>query len=206
MPSADTSESTLSTDDRNCLLQLARNSIQHGLTNGTAIAVDCTSYASRLQEKLACFVTLNRNGALRGCIGHLEAQQPLVKDVADNAFAAAFRDPRFPSVTESEMAVVEIHISILSPAQPIEFDSEQDLIDQLHPGQDGLILKYQGRSGTFLPSVWESLQDAESFLKNLKLKAGLTANFWSDHMQISRYTTESFSDSVTAQTSSGPCG
>ncbi len=194
MPSADSSDSPLSREERDRLLQLARDSIQHGLTQGRAMRVDANSYPAALREELACFVTLNRNGALRGCIGHLEAQQKLVKDVAENAFAAAFRDPRFHPVSESEMAGLEIHISILSPSQPLEFDSEQDLIRQLRPGQDGLILEYRGHRGTFLPSVWESLPDAQSFLMNLKLKAGLPADFWSENVRISRYTTDSFTD------------
>ncbi|MCP4125621.1 MAG: AmmeMemoRadiSam system protein A [Gammaproteobacteria bacterium] len=194
MPSADSSNPSLNGEDRDRLLQLARDSIQHGLTRGSAMRVDDNSYPARLREKLACFVTLNRNGALRGCIGHLEAEQPLVKDVAENAFAAAFRDPRFPPVSEREVAGLEIHISILSPSHPMEFGSEQDLIQQLRPGQDGLILECRGHRGTFLPSVWESLPDAQSFLMNLKLKAGLATDFWSEDVRISRYTTDSFTD------------
>jgi len=200
MPSPDSPTPRFSPDDRIRLLQLALDSIQHGLANGQPLKIDIGSYPEGLREDLACFVTLNRNGMLRGCIGHLEAQQPLVKDVAENAFAAAFRDPRFPALSKGELAGLEIHISILSPSQPVEFSSEQDLINQMRPGIDGLILNYGGRSGTFLPSVWESLPDAPSFLSHLKLKAGLASDFWSDDILVYRYTTESFTDSELSET------
>lgn len=195
MPSPEALPSKFSPKEKKELLQLARASIHHGLNKGRALEVDIDSYSAHLQEKLACFVTLNRNGALRGCIGHLEAVQPLVKDVAENAYAAAFRDPRFPTITEPEMVGLGMHISILSPSQPMEFRSEQDLLAQIRPGIDGLILESGNKRGTFLPSVWESFPDAASFLRQLKLKAGLTADYWSEKMHVSRYTTESFTDS-----------
>jgi uncharacterized protein len=197
MASPDPSASSLSLGEKQELLQLARASIIMGLNKGHALNVDINIYPASLQDKLACFVTLNNNGALRGCIGHLEAIQPLVKDVAENAYTAAFCDPRFPAVSKSEMVGLEIHISILSPSQPIVFSSEQDLTAQIRPGVDGLILESGNNRGTFLPSVWESLPDATSFLRHLKLKAGLSANYWSDDIRVSRYTTDSFSDSKT---------
>jgi uncharacterized protein len=170
------------------------DSIRHGLATGQTQEIDTGSYPEKLRENLACFVTLNRNGLLRGCIGHLEARQPLVQDLVENAFAAAFRDPRFPALSEPELSGLELHISILSPARPMEFSSEQGLINQMRPGVDGLILECKGHSGTFLPSVWESLPDAPSFLNHLKLKAGLGSDFWSDDIRVYRYTTESFAD------------
>ncbi len=197
MPSPELPSAMLSHEDKLILLKLARDSIWHGLNNGRALEVDINQHSAKLREKLACFVTLNKNGALRGCIGHLEATQPLVKDVAENAFSAAFRDPRFSPISKPEMTGLEIHISILSPSQPMEFSSEEDLIAQLCPGVDGLILKSRNKRGTFLPSVWDSLPDATSFLQHLKLKAGLTTDYWSKEICISRYTTESFSDSKT---------
>ena len=140
----------------------------------------------------------DRISALRGCIGHLEAVQPLVVDVAENAFAAAFRDPRFPALTAREWPDVEVHLSILTPAQPITFVDEPDLLAQLRPGEDGLILEDGPNRGTFLPSVWESLPDAGQFLTQLKRKAGLAANHWSEQLRIYRYGTESFGDADVA--------
>jgi len=146
-----------------------------------------------LRELRASFVTLTQRGALRGCIGHLQAVSPLVVDVANNAFAAAFRDPRFPPLAERERADLVIQISVLTPAEPMAFASEQDLIAQLQPGVDGLILQDGSHQGTFLPSVWDSLSDPASFLAHLKLKAGLPADYWSRTLTVSRYRTESFS-------------
>ncbi len=194
MSSADLPLPTFSRAEQETLLQLAKESILHGLIVECGMHVNTSDYPAHLSERLACFVTLNSNGVLRGCIGHLEAVQPLVCDVAENAFSAAFRDPRFPPLTEMELRGLEIHISVLSPSKPMVFGSEQDLLDQLRPGVDGLILKRGAHQGTFLPSVWESLPDAPSFLNHLKRKAGLSQDFWSDDILILRYTTESFSD------------
>lgn len=192
MPSPD---AAISLQEKSQLLQLARASIGTGLHQGHALQVDINSYPAGLREKLACFVTLHRQGALRGCIGHLEAIQPLVRDVAENAYAAAFCDPRFPAVAQSEIDQLEIDISILSQSQPMVFSSEQDLLARIRPGVDGLILESGIYRGTFLPAVWESLPDAASFLRQLKLKAGLSADYWSEGIRVSRYTTESFSES-----------
>ena len=120
--------------------------------------------------------------------------QPLIEDVAENAWAAAFRDPRFAPLSQAEFPRLEIHISILSPPQAMSYSSQQDLLTQIRPGIDGLILEEGYRRGTFLPSVWESLPEAADFLSHLKLKAGLPANYWSDKIKVSRYTSESISD------------
>ncbi|MGR9043799.1 MAG: AmmeMemoRadiSam system protein A [Gammaproteobacteria bacterium] len=180
---------------RKLLLDLARVSIEHGLKTGTPFKPDLTQYPAELQEKRATFVTLERNHQLRGCIGMLEAIRPLVEDVAENAFSAAFKDRRFTPVTSDELADLEVHISILSSAEPIIFDSEQNLIDQLRPGEDGLILEEGHWRGTFLPSVWESLPEPRQFLKHLKQKAGLAPDYWSDTLKVSRYGTEMFKSS-----------
>lgn len=185
---------TLSDGQRSTLLQLARDSISHGLAHDAPLPVNPDDYEVALTEIRACFVTLNLRGELRGCIGHLAAIQPLVVDVAENAFAAAFRDPRFAPLTAAEWPAVSVHISVLSPSQPMRFRDEQDLLAQLQPGEDGLILSDGPYRGTFLPSVWESLPRPEDFFMHLKSKAGLPADYWSDSLQVSRYRTESFGD------------
>lgn len=178
--------------EQQTLLDLAWGSIRHGLTHGTPTRVDPLDYPQALQRPGAGFVTLHRDGALRGCIGHLEAVQPLVTDIADNAFAAAFRDPRFPPLVEQELAGLELEISVLTPAQAMHFTDEADLLRQLQPGIDGLILEDRGRRGTFLPSVWESVPEPGRFLAHLKRKAGLPEDHWSDTLRVSRYHTQSF--------------
>jgi len=174
------------------LLQVARGSIAHGLRRGKPLPVDPGEYPEVLQRLRASFVTLHLRGQLRGCIGVLEAIRPLVDDVAKNAYAAAFSDPRFEPLREAERQGLDIHISVLSPSEPMRFTSEQDLVRQVRPGVDGLILADGSRRGTFLPSVWESLPDRESFLRHLKLKAGLPPDYWSETIQVSRYTAESY--------------
>ena len=187
-------DQSLNAQQRLTLLQTARASIRTGLLEGYPLHVEPGGYEPALQARRATFVTLNEYGELRGCIGHLEAIQPLIKDVADNAFSAAFQDNRFPPLQKDEFDQIDIHISVLSLPQPLSFSSEQDLLQQIRPGVDGLILQDGYYRGTFLPSVWEQLPTREEFLAHLKIKAGLPANYWSDSIQVSRYTTESFSE------------
>jgi AmmeMemoRadiSam system protein A len=186
----------LDQSERDALLALARDSIRHGLALGASLPVDLDAQPEALCAERAAFVTLHRKGRLRGCIGHLEAVQPLALEVAENAYAAAFRDPRFPPLTEAELDGLQIEISVLTPPQAIAFRSEADLLTQLQPGIDGLILSENdspgARRGTFLPSVWEQLPRRQDFLRHLKLKAGLSPDHWSDDMRAWRYRTESF--------------
>jgi len=191
MPSPETPE-LLSSQARSTLMQVADASIRHGLLHRKPLQVDPKSYLDELQATRACFITLQKHGDLRGCIGHLEAFQPLIVDVAENAYAAAFQDPRFPPISDNEMGDLEIHISVLTAAKPMTFSSEEDLIAQLRPGQDGLILQDGYSKGTFLPSVWESLPQPAEFFKHLKLKAGLPTTHWSESLKVLRYETESF--------------
>jgi AmmeMemoRadiSam system protein A len=146
-----------------------------------------------LQALRATFVTLHENGQLRGCIGTLEAHRTLVEDVAENAFSAAFRDPRFAPVSAVERDQLDLDISVLSPATPMQFDSEQDLLSQIRPGIDGLVLEDGPYRGTFLPAVWEQLPEPLDYLHQLKRKAGLSADYGSPGLKVSRYVTESFS-------------
>jgi AmmeMemoRadiSam system protein A len=180
--------------ERAALLDIAGRSIEHGLEQGRPLPLSASDYPEPFRQQRACFVTLLLDGELRGCIGHLEAQLPIIEDVAENAYAAAFRDPRFPPLTAAERDRVEIHISVLTPAEAIDFVSEQDLTAKIRPSVDGLILVDGRHRGTFLPSVWESLPDPHDFLTHLKLKAGLPPNHWSETLQVYRYETESFSD------------
>lgn len=178
---------SLNKEQQEQLLAVARQSIKHGLATGHPLAVDLDVYPAELHERRATFVTLQKHGQLRGCIGKLEAIKPLVADIAENAFSAAFRDPRFPPLETSELADLVIHLSILTPAEPMSFTSEQNLLKQLQPGVDGLILEEGYRRGAFLPSVWEQLPEPKQFLRHLKQKAGLPADYWSDRIKVYRY-------------------
>lgn len=192
MSSVDQANARLGESERKLLLELAEASIRYGLRERRPVPVTPADYPPPLQQQRASFVTLLKQGQLRGCIGHLEATQPVVADVSANAYAAAFEDPRFPAVTLAELPVLEIHISLLTPAQPLSFNSEAELIDMLQPGIDGLILEQGRHRGTFLPSVWEQLPEPKTFLGQLKIKAGLPLNYWSEDIRVLRYTTESF--------------
>ena len=140
----------------------------------------------------ACFITLTIDTTLRGCIGSLQAHRPLYIDLIENSRAAALKDPRFPPLQPHELDSLTLQISILSTPEPLSFRSEADLISQLRPHIDGLILTEQGHKGTFLPSVWGQLPNREQFLNRLKQKAGLPPHYWSEGLTIERYTTESF--------------
>jgi len=181
-------------DEQHALLEVARGSIDHGLREGQPLAVDPAAYPPRLRAPGAAFVTLHEHGELRGCIGHLEAIRPLVLDVAENTFAAAFRDPRFPPLQPHERDHLEIEISVLTAPEPLDCPSEGELLHQIVPGRDGLILAEGGARGTFLPTVWESLPDPRDFIRHLKMKAGLRPDHWSDAIRVWRYYTQSFSE------------
>lgn len=177
---------------RQLLRDLAYQSIRHGLENGEALEIDLMQIPDELRQTRATFVTLHRNKELRGCVGILKPVRPLAEDVAYNAWAAAFSDSRFSPLNSAELDDLDIHISILGTPETMDFSSEQDLVDQIRPGTDGLILEEGFNKGTFLPSVWESLKDPQEFVNHLKLKAGLPSDYWSDSLKIKRYSVEEF--------------
>lgn len=136
----------------------------------------------------ASFITLKREGKLRGCIGTLRAHRTLGDDVKANAVAAAFRDPRFKPLTAEEFAAIMVEISVLSALEPLRFADEADVLRQLRVGVDGLVLQYGHHSGTFLPQVWDDIKEPSNFMAHLKYKAGLPPDFWDPEVRISRYT------------------
>jgi hypothetical protein len=165
------------------LLIIARNAIVQRFGQAARTVVS----HPELSHPAASFVTLTQQGRLRGCIGSLEATRPLATDVADNAVAAAFRDTRFTPLTSAESALTRVEVSLLSPSEALEFADEADAIARLCPGVDGLVLRHSGRRATFLPQVWETLPDPRQFVAQLKLKAGLPADFWDDEITLARY-------------------
>jgi AmmeMemoRadiSam system protein A len=182
--------------ERATLLEIAFDSIVTGLGTGQPLKITSEALPDKLSDIRACFVTLEQDGRLRGCIGSLEPHTTLANDASHNAYASAFRDPRFKPLQAVELDTLTIQMSILGKATAIDFASEQDLIKQLRPGIDGLILQDIRFRGTFLPSVWKSLPAPDQFLAHLKLKAGLPGDHWSESVRVWRYTTESFSASV----------
>lgn len=141
-----------------------------------------------LAEHGACFVTLTHNGALRGCIGSIDAWRPLGQDVASNAVAAALHDNRFPPLAPDQLHRTRIEVSVLSAPEPLNCPDEASALAALRPGVDGVVLAFGRRRATFLPQVWERLRDPASFLAALRRKAGLPPGFWADDLTLSRYT------------------
>jgi len=164
------------------LLQIARGAIE-GRLLGSARSVE----APWLAQAGATFVTLMRDGALRGCIGSLQAARPLGIDVAENALGAAFRDPRFSPVGAAEWPRCRVEVSLLSTPKALRFADEAELVEQISAGEDGLVLEADGRRATFLPQVWESLPDKRQFLRELARKAGLPADVRLGRCKVSRY-------------------
>lgn len=165
------------------LLRHARHAIAQRLGADTPAAPGHGS----LHAPGATFVTLTQGGELRGCIGSLEAHRPLGIDVRENALAAAFHDPRFAPLSLQEFAITAVEVSLLTPATTLQFGDEDDLLAQLRPGVDGVVLRYGRHRSTFLPQVWETLPEPRAFMRQLKRKAGLPAHFWAEDVSVSRY-------------------
>lgn len=182
-----------SIEERAQLISLAYRSIETGIENNRPLHVEQADYPSHLRERRACFVTLHRDGELRGCTGTIVARSPLVVSVSEHAFTSAFRDSRFLPVRADELESLELSISVLSETEWIDFADEGELLAKIRPGTDGLILEEGANLATLLPSVWASLPSPELFLRQLKRKAGLPGGYWSSTLRVSRYTTEEFS-------------
>jgi len=179
--------------ERRTLLALARDSIAYALAHQQLPTIRVEDHAPPLREVRASFVTLTIGGQLRGCIGSLEAFRPLVLDVSTNACAAAFRDPRFRPLTAGEFPALQVQVSVLSTPAPMSFRDAADLVCQLRPGTDGLIIQLGDRRATYLPTVWQNLPDRQIFFKELKRKAGIGNGEDLAGLKAWRYETECFS-------------
>ena len=167
------------------LLGVARSAIRHAL--GLPVAPPDARPAWAL-EPGASFVTLTEDGALRGCIGSLSAERPLVDDVEENAVAAATNDPRFPALTRGELEDVAIEVSVLAPPAPLRATSLAEAREALRPGVDGVIARFgRWQRATFLPQVWDDLPDPDDFLGHLWLKAGVEPGTWPDGTALETY-------------------
>jgi len=169
------------------LLQIAREAIAGSFRSSGQIDTIVAPFEGILVERRGVFVTLTKSGALRGCIGTIEAREVLLAAVADCARGAAFRDPRFPPVQEEELVELRVEVSVLtSPANMAE-STRVKFLETLRPSVDGLLLEDGMRRSTFLPQVWEQLPDPEQFLSHLLQKAGLPGDYWSENIRFSRY-------------------
>jgi AmmeMemoRadiSam system protein A len=180
--------------ERSSLLEVARAALSHGLVSTTPPQPQLEQATPTLRRESAVFVTLTRDGKLRGCIGSIEASAPLLWAVADAAHGAGFRDPRFDALEADELHMIDIEISVLSPLEPLPVTSRAELFATLRPERDGLLLKDGERRATFLPKVWEQLPDRDQFLGQLMRKAGLAEHHWSARLQFFRYQTLTFGE------------
>lgn len=178
------------------LLAAARQVIENQLKGEENPPLELENYSPGLIEKGASFVTLTKQGVLRGCIGSIEATQPLIRDVQERALGAAFHDPRFPELKSEELPDLKIEVSRLTSPERLSYSSPEDLVSKLRPGIDGVILSQNFRRATFLPQVWEQLPDPELFLGRLCLKMGLDPEAWRDrHLKVETYQAEKFTES-----------
>ena len=182
----------MSVDQGHILLPLARAAITREL--GIAAPAPAAA-AAWLQQPGSAFVTLTRDGQLRGRNGTLIPVRSLREDVAANAVAAAFRDLRFKPLTAAELEMTIIEVSVLSGLETLAAASEAAVLAQLRSGVDGLVFRYGHHRSTFLPEAWSQYAEPEEFLAQLKYKAGLPPDFWDATVELWRYTVDCWRES-----------
>jgi uncharacterized protein len=188
-------ENQLTPDERQLLLKLARQALEAGVRGRSLPPLDPAQLTPRLLQQGASFVTLTCFGELRGCVGALQAYQPLAEDVREHAIAAALQDYRFPPVQPPELATLKLEISCLTAPQDLEYDRPGDLAGLLRPHIDGVTLFDGNRRATFLPQVWEKLPAAEDFLAHLCQKMGASPDLWCRRkLRLQTYQVEEFSE------------
>jgi len=180
-------EPQLTADEKTLLVEACADSIEHGLHRGEAFPVVISRFPHNLQINGATFITLKRNGILRGCVGTTHAFRPLIIDAVHNAFAASQKDSRFPPVRYEELIDLSISVSVISEPKLLHVSTEEELLEALIPGRDGLIIEDGDCQATFLPQVWEDLHGKKEFLRHLKKKAGFHDAYWSDTIRAYRY-------------------
>lgn len=186
-------QETLNPQEQEFLLRLAREAIESAVQGKELLPLDLAVLPPPLREEGCSFVTLTIQGQLRGCIGALNPYQALAEDVREHAAAAALHDPRFPPVREYELPQIQIEISRLTHAVPLEYKDANDLLAKLQPHKDGVIVRDAFRRATFLPQVWEKIPDPAEFMDNLCYKLGVKPDSWrSKHLEILTYQVEDF--------------
>jgi AmmeMemoRadiSam system protein A len=187
------SEDRLSPRERTLLLEQARQALTFGVSGIPQKPLNLEEFPPKLRQPGVVFVTLTIEGQLRGCVGALEAYQPLIEDVREHTVAAALKDFRFTPVTSDEIPRISIEISRLTPAEPLDYDGPEDLLLKLRPNIDGVVLKDGPRRATFLPQVWEKLPSPVMFLEHLCQKMGASPNLWRQKkLEVLTYQVEEF--------------
>ena len=183
----------LNETEQKILLGIARETLEDCVRGIPLSRIKLEELPGRLRENGASFVTLTIAERLRGCIGTLEAYQPLAEDVQEHTVAATLQDFRFPKVQPRELSAINIEISVLTPRTPLHYDNPEDLAHKLRPGVDGVVLQDGYRKATFLPQVWEKLPDPEEFLAQLCLKMSAPTDLWrTKPLQVFIYQVQDF--------------
>jgi len=186
-------EQELNKLEQEVLLKIARDALEKSVRGQSLPKLSLNKLPPILQVDGASFVTLTKNGNLRGCIGTLEAYQPLAMDVQEHAIAAAHHDPRFPRVIPAELENIEIEISVLSPKRVLHYDNPRDLVEKIRPKIDGVLLQDGLLKATFLPQVWDQLEKPEVFLSHLCAKMGASSDLWQKKsLQVYTYQVQEF--------------
>jgi len=172
---------------QNDLLRIAAQSVIAGFERGRALRVRPARYPEELRQKGATFVSIYYNGALRGSAGSAEATRSIIDDIAENAYQAAFNDFRFNPLTPEELKDAEISVSLLTRRTRIKFSDEADLLAQIRPKTDGLVVRERANTALFLPQIWESFPSPKEFLAHLKRKAGLSPDYKSPTLKVYRF-------------------
>jgi AmmeMemoRadiSam system protein A len=187
----------LNENSRPLLLRIARQAIKEATIDRKVTPLDLASLPEELRSQGASFVTLTLHGQLHGCIGSLEARQPLALDVQEHAVDAALNDYRFPPLAEREVASVHIEVSVLSFPQPLPYSTPEELLTKLRPGVDGVILSRGLRRATFLPQVWKTVPNPAAFLGMLCDKMGADSNLWrTQPLDVFTYQVECFEEAA----------
>jgi AmmeMemoRadiSam system protein A len=181
-------------ETRRVLLDAALEAVRTTLATGERLDPPLRGLPDAAVAEGASFVTLRRGERLLGCIGTIEPIRSLVVDVAHNAIAAAFDDPRLPPLTRDDFAHMSLKVSVLSPLEPLAVDSFDELRARVTPGSDGLLVVAGHHRGTFLPSVWDQVPALDEFLESLWRKAGLAPGRWPADLAVWRYRTDEFGD------------
>ena len=183
----------LTLEEQQTLLRMAREAMTFRVKGEALPPLDVSSLTERLRADGASFVTLTMRGELRGCVGALEAYQPLAEDVREHAVAAALEDPRFPPVSERDLRAIQLEISRLTRPHPLEHKDAAELLSKLKPRVDGVILRDDMRRATFLPQVWKKIPQPDEFMDNLCYKVGANYDLWrKKHLEVLTYQVEEF--------------
>ncbi len=190
-------EKSISDDEGKLLLKLARKSIlqEFDKKGDEFLARSPKAYPDVLRQNRGVFVSLHKKGDLKGCIGIIEPVKPLFKGVIENAKHAAFEDTRFASLSLEEFKDTKIEVSVLTCPGKVEYRDERELLSKIRPDIDGVIIKKNSLSATFLPQVWKQLKNPETFFKQLCIKAGLLPDEWkTGDLVVSTYQVQVFKE------------